>query len=92
MSDEHVNKITQFAGAMWEWAKTDKFSTVSDDVLAKRKEICTKCDYWNQAGYGGMGQCRICGCSGAKLYLPSSKCPQHLWLNVDSSDKSDTHK
>lgn len=84
-----LEKAAQFAGAMWNWAKIDGLKVVDKTGFDSRKEICSKCEHWNQAGFGGMGQCKVCGCSGAKLYIPSSRCPLGKWLNVESSGSVD---
>lgn len=58
-----------------DWAKKDKFNTVSPEVFNQRKEICLNCDKWDKTGFNGIGKCGVCGCSTGKLYIPSSRCP-----------------
>ena len=72
------NIITQaknFTSAMTKWATMDGLSVAPDHIIQQRKEICDACPHWNASGFAGAGQCYICGCSGLKLYIPSSKCP-----------------
>jgi hypothetical protein len=57
-----------------QWAK-DGFEKVPKQVFDKRHEICKGCEYWDSNGFGGLGKCKACGCSVAKLYLPHSTCP-----------------
>lgn len=70
------------------WATADDFSIISDELLKHRKEICEKCSYWDKNAYLGAGRCNICGCSGLKLYIPSSKCPLNppKWTEVTVAD------
>lgn len=58
-----------------DWATKDKFNTVSPEIFSKRKEICLNCDKWDKNGFNGIGNCKVCGCSVVKLYIPSAKCP-----------------
>ncbi len=54
---------------------------VSPKTLAARMAICAglggreACPQWNPKGWGGLGQCRKCGCSGIKLTWPAERCP-----------------
>lgn len=68
------------------WATKDSLSIVNDVVLKDRRSICEKCEHWDRDGFFGIGKCKICGCSAAKLYVPSSICPLHppKWVNVPS--------
>jgi hypothetical protein len=70
-----ITQARNFTAAMAKWATVDGLSVVPDEIVTKRKEICDKCPHWNPDCYTGTGQCNICGCSGLKLYIPSSKCP-----------------
>jgi hypothetical protein len=51
----------------------------SDEVVAERKAICVACVNWDARGYGGLGKCNACGCSGFKIKVAASKCPQFKW-------------
>lgn len=88
--NDTVEKIKNFSDAMIVWAHDDKLKVVSDEVLASRKSICNGCDKWDKDGYAGLGMCKVCGCSGMKLYLPSSQCPwmPPKWTKISLSDTS----
>lgn len=72
---EISEQAANFIKSMTNWAVKDGFHTVPSDILEKRKDICTKCEFWDFSGFGGLGMCKKCGCSAGKLYIPSSKCP-----------------
>ena len=57
----------------------DGFKNCTKEEHSRRFAICHPCEYWNQNGFYGLGQCRKCGCSGAKLWVASSKCPIGKW-------------
>ena len=80
-----INKTKSLGTAMVNWAH-DGFTRVSPDIVEQRKSICVACQYWDGAGYGGLGKCKLCGCSVGKLYIPSSQCPDHppKWAAVPS--------
>ena len=67
-----------FAVAMFEYAK-DGFKNTTPEQHGQRLAICRACEYWEEGGYYGLGKCRKCGCSGAKLWIDSSKCPIGKW-------------
>lgn len=84
-----IDKATSLGEAIIDWAKDD-FQKVPKDVFEKRLSICRGCPNWDQTGFCGVGKCLICGCSVAKLYLRTSKCPlpEPKWVNDGfSSDK-----
>ena len=42
----------------------------------RRKSICRKCPFWDARGWGGTGQCGLCGCSTAvRLRMAGVGCP-----------------
>ena len=61
------------------------FRSVSPDVLAHRRAICTACEHWDPAGFAGTGRCKKCGCSCWKLHFPLSACPVGKWPAVTPS-------
>lgn len=85
MESEHSHSIitqaSNLLGAVVQWAKDD-FERVPKEVFEHRHEICKKCDNWDKNGFAGLGKCKVCGCSVAKLYLPHSICPLPvpLWI------------
>lgn len=65
--------------AGFNWAQNG-FELVDEAQLDKRLFICSGCDLWDSAGFGGTGRCSECGCSTqAKLRLASEKCPIGKW-------------
>ena len=83
---EQVEKMRQASNALLNYA-SDGFRNTTDEQFNYRKEICKKCEFWNQSGFVGIGKCEKCGCSIAKLKIASSKCPINLWSEV-----IDTHQ
>jgi hypothetical protein len=65
---------TNFGKAMVGWAK-DGFKLVQPEIYEQRRTICLACEHWWPEARMGTGMCRRCGCSGAKLWLASSVCP-----------------
>ena len=82
-----VDKTKNLIGAFANWAKKDSFNKVSPEQLALRKSICVTCPHWDPTGFQNLGRCTKCGCSVAKLYIPSSVCPDNppRWLSVQVS-------
>lgn len=82
-----VNKAKNLIHAVTNWATEDKFNRVSSETFKYRKEICDSCPFWDQLAYKNLGKCTKCGCSVAKLYIPSSKCPDipPRWLPINIS-------
>jgi hypothetical protein len=76
--EENVIKIRQVVGAFSKHANSG-FPKINHDILLKRKEICSSCEFWDKNGFAGTGKCNKCGCSVAKLYLPASECPIKKW-------------
>ena len=70
-----IDKAKNLVNAMTNWATIDKFGRLNSDAFNYRKQICIVCPYWNPDAFAGLGSCKKCGCSVAKLYIPSSKCP-----------------
>lgn len=83
ISDQAAN----FISSMAKWAKDDKFTKISDELFNARKSICEACEHWDKDGFAGYGKCKKCGCSVAKLYIPSSICPENppKWGMTESS-------
>ncbi len=70
-----LQKAKNLASSVTSWATHDGFSRVSPEIFLARKDICISCPNWDKTGYNGFGKCNVCGCSVAKLYIPSSTCP-----------------
>lgn len=50
-----------------------------------RAAICSACPYWHPAGNLWLGECRApgCGCTRAKIWLASEKCPLGKWARIE---------
>ena len=70
-----IDKAKSLTKAAYEWSVKDKFSKVPPEVFEQRKSICLSCPNWDTEAFNGLGKCKLCGCSVAKLYMPSSICP-----------------
>ena len=73
-----VQMSKNFVSAMAEAAKTG-FKKVTTQQHSDRMVICNSCKFWDGKARLGMGKCLKCGCTGAKQWLASSKCPIGLW-------------
>jgi len=80
-----TDQAKNFISSMAKWATDDKFSKVSSEIFNMRKSICETCEHWNKDGFAGMGQCKKCGCSVGKLYIPGARCPDNppRWDKLD---------
>ena len=41
----------------------------------RRLQLCAACPHYAARGNLGLGQCKLCGCTRAKLWLASARCP-----------------
>jgi hypothetical protein len=81
-----------FGSSMVKWASSG-FNIVTDEMHKFRLDICNKCPNLNKNGFGGTGQCTVCGCSVvAKTKLPTERCPLDYWLpvNPNKNEAQDT--
>ncbi len=88
-------KILKFLETMFIWGKY-RFKRNTKDVIDHRATICqgsknnyiksTSCDEWNPNSYFKLGNCKVCGCTRGKWYVPNSECPLGKWKsNVSGS-------
>lgn len=56
------------------WRKAG-YQLASRKVQQERLAHCEACVFYEPKGNWGLGQCRICGCTRAKLWLASAQCP-----------------
>lgn len=73
-----ITKARRLKDELRGWARAG-FPQVTRETRQKRKAICYACPHWNPEGNIGLGACRKCGCSRAKLYLATAKCPIGKW-------------
>tara|TARA_Y100000310_G_C20554042_1_gene749605 strand:- start:423 stop:737 length:315 start_codon:yes stop_codon:yes gene_type:complete len=70
-----------FKSATVEWAKSG-FPITDETDYEARHEICKGCEFWDCRAFNNIGRCNKCGCSGFKLYLATSRCPEKKWDSV----------
>lgn len=70
-----ISQIKSLSEAVKNWTVKDGLHLVPPDILEFRKNTCNSCEYWDKDAFAGVGRCKHCGCSAAKLYIPSSHCP-----------------
>lgn len=60
------------------------FKKAPDSVIESRLTVCRGCGYWQEDVRFGFGKCNHpqCGCTRAKLWVSSEKCPQGFWPAV----------
>lgn len=71
-------KIFKFFETMFIWGK-HRFKRCDNAIVTQRSSICKKCPEWNDKSYFGLGNCKVCGCTRAKWYVPNSSCPLKKW-------------
>jgi hypothetical protein len=76
--------------AVKNWTIKDGMRVVPPDILELRKKLCLECEHWDKDGFIGVGRCKLCGCSAAKLYIPSSSCPIFKWKAVMFQENNST--
>lgn len=67
-------------GALVKWAARG-FPIAPTEVRMRRFEICRACEFWRDDARFGLGKCNHpgCGCTKAKLYLATERCPVGKW-------------
>jgi hypothetical protein len=82
-------QVKTLSEAVKNWTIKDGMRIVPPDILELRKKLCLNCEHWDKDGFMGVGRCKLCGCSAAKLYIPSSSCPIDRWKAVMFQEKSE---
>jgi len=79
-SSELVEGLKRVVDAMVRWEATG-FKTVDTNGYYARYAICLRCPLWDDKARLGFGKCNHvqCGCTKAKLWLPSESCPDGKW-------------
>jgi hypothetical protein len=67
-------------GAMVAWAARG-FPIAPRDLRMQRLAICRACEHWREEARFGLGKCAhpSCGCTKAKLFLATERCPVRKW-------------
>lgn len=73
-------RAANFVTDMAHWAKQG-FPLAGEEDLQKRLDICQACEYWSGLKGGSLlsAGCRKCGCTGLKLALSTTSCPDGRW-------------
>jgi hypothetical protein len=49
-------------------------------LVTYRERICQVCEFWDHAGYAGIGKCHKCTCAmAAKIRMETAACPMGKW-------------
>lgn len=74
------NKLRRLVKELGVWKKAG-FPVASKKTRQDRATVCDGCEHWRAAGNGGLGECMApgCGCTRAKRWLATSKCPLGKW-------------
>lgn len=71
-----LQRAKTFSQAAVDWV-ANGMPVVTHEQYEKRLSICQDCHYWLGQSAVGLGSCRKCGCSGLKLYMSTSVCPDN---------------
>jgi hypothetical protein len=80
-----TDMVKNFAKATAQWAHAG-CPLVNEKQFAERAAICGACVHWNEDARIGMGRCNLCGCSRAKLFMATQRCPIDKWRPVDNQE------
>jgi hypothetical protein len=71
-----ITKATRLRRELKQWHRAGHPMTPRLE-RKRRAAICAACEYFNALGNFGMGECRApgCGCTRAKTWLATSRCP-----------------
>ncbi len=73
-------KIGNLRRALRRWQQSG-FKLTPSSERKTRSSICAACPHWDDAGNLGLGECRApgCGCTRAKVWLATERCPLGKW-------------
>lgn len=73
--------VAKAGGRVVKAATTGQPIFVSNEVRDQRIAICRACEYWNEGGNIGLGECTHskCGCTKLKQGLATETCPMGKW-------------
>ena len=74
-----------FTKTMAAWTRAG-FPVVDEAEFKKRAKICSECPHWHEKDRGGLGRCDQCGCTRAKLFAKTARCPIDKWQAVETDD------
>ncbi|MEM1057912.1 MAG: hypothetical protein AAGK14_01580 [Verrucomicrobiota bacterium] len=67
-------KAARLAHALRKWRRSGA-PLVARDVYRRRLDVCQACAHYRAEGNLGLGECAVCGCTRAKLWLATAACP-----------------
>jgi hypothetical protein len=75
-----LTKAKRLAQALRQWNREGREITTKS-VRAERTAVCGLCPHWRPKANLGLGLCDApgCGCTRAKVWLKSEKCPLKKW-------------
>lgn len=68
----------RFTREAYQWAQSG-FEVTDENLFASRQATCNTCPKWRGEAAFGYGRCGACGCTGLKLFMKSSHCPDGKW-------------
>lgn len=76
-----VKHAAQAVGRVMKAAARREPIRVSEEDRDRRLSICRACEYWNEGGNIGLGECTHagCGCTRFKHGLATETCPLKRW-------------
>lgn len=81
-----MNNLAEMATSFFESASkfaASGFKVTPIEILSKRLSECERCENLQPKGFGGTGQCGICGCSiKIKTRMATTECPIFKWRAV----------
>lgn len=75
---EFVDPALKLSKAVMQWT-TAGFPLADAETLKQREEICAMCEDWDAEARGGLGKCKVCGCTKLKRNMATEKCPKGKW-------------
>jgi len=67
-------KAARLAHALRKWRAAGA-PLVEREVYRSRLAACQRCEHYHAEGNLGLGECAVCGCTRAKLWLATAECP-----------------
>ena len=76
---DFLSQIKSLYGSSEKFIKSGA-QIASEELIKKRLDICSSCEFWNASGFNKTGRCMKCGCSTwVKLRMGTESCPIGKW-------------
>lgn len=69
-----IAKVRTLKAELSRWSKAG-YKLAPATVRRTRLKACQSCEFYRARGNMGFGECKLCGCTRAKLWLASTRCP-----------------